>query len=251
MSRPVGADGGADGGDNSGADGGANGGDDADSRDDGHAPNAASDDNGVNGDTGDTGDTGRWSPGVIVDRDDAIGQAGAAGVGIEVPEVTLVEDNDGHYHLYSILLTVGDESWMVFRRFRQLRELHKFAVLNVPGAKHLGFPKRRMLGNRDVSTPPPPPSLPSRIPSRIPLPPSHLTRAPRLAPLQAHVVEARRAVLQRYLVRMVDLFSRDEHYPVLRQPCTKPEFLDVFGEFLGEDLDGSRGPIIMSPLDLS
>ena len=56
---------------------------------------------------------------------------------------------------YSIIFTVGAESWLVFRRFRQLRELHKFAVSNVPGAKHLGFPKRRMLGNRDVRTPVP------------------------------------------------------------------------------------------------
>ena len=57
-------------------------------------------------------------------------------------------------------------------------------------------------------------------------------------------------MLQRYLVRMVDLFSRDEHYPVLRQPHSKGEFLDVFGEFFGEDLDGSTAPIVMSPLDL-
>ena len=58
-------------------------------------------------------DSGRMSPGVIVDLADVSGWAANPLVGIEVPEVTLVEASDGHYHLYSILLTVGDESWLV------------------------------------------------------------------------------------------------------------------------------------------
>jgi len=65
-----------------------------------------------------------------------------------MPKFVLRGMGRNSYHVFEVRLSVGDDSWSVYRRYRRFRELHRQILKEYPILSNLEFPSKRYFGNR-------------------------------------------------------------------------------------------------------
>lgn len=67
---------------------------------------------------------------------------------VAIPKFILRGLGRDSYHVFEVKLSVGDDHWSVYRRYRRFRELHRQMLQEYPIISNLEFPSRRYFGNR-------------------------------------------------------------------------------------------------------
>ncbi|XP_065060807.1 kinesin-like protein KIF16B isoform X2 [Rhopilema esculentum] len=130
---------------------------------------------------------------------------------VSVPRFILRGLGRNAYHVFEVKLSVGDDTWSVFRRYRKFRQLHQELRIEYPVVGNLEFPSKRFFGNRAES-----------------------------------FVRLRRAQLEAYLKALFAILSNIATCPVsliTEQPLTKQDvgrFHQFFKQGVFEITKGSR-----------
>ncbi|XP_062865726.1 kinesin-like protein KIF16B isoform X2 [Trichomycterus rosablanca] len=70
-------------------------------------------------------------------------------VRISIPRYVLRGQGKDEHYEFEVKITVRDETWSVFRRYRRFREMHRSLRLKYPQLAALEFPPKKLFGNRD------------------------------------------------------------------------------------------------------
>ncbi|XP_028398515.1 kinesin-like protein KIF16B isoform X2 [Dendronephthya gigantea] len=70
---------------------------------------------------------------------------------VEIPRFRIRGIGRVSYHVFEVRVTVGDETWTVFRRYKKFREMHNDIKHRHPEIRNISFPPRRFFGNRNES----------------------------------------------------------------------------------------------------
>ncbi|KAK3710528.1 hypothetical protein QZH41_009354, partial [Actinostola sp. cb2023] len=67
---------------------------------------------------------------------------------VQIPRYILRGLGRDSYHVFEVKVTIGEETWSVYRRYRKFRELHNAMKKMYAEIGELDFPNRRFFGNR-------------------------------------------------------------------------------------------------------
>eukprot|EP00038_Savillea_parva_P031898 m.91673 g.91673 ORF g.91673 m.91673 type:complete len:1128 (+) comp9918_c0_seq1:89-3472(+) len=119
-------------------------------------------------------------------------------LGVDIPKVISAEDESGSYKAYEIVITAGEDTWKVYRRYSQLLALHTSILQKTSlTPEELAFPPKVTFGAKSD-----------------------------------RVVEERRLAFIQYLQRILNLASRDPSTPLASNPskATLLAKMPFFGE---------------------
>uniref|UniRef100_A0A8C5BV82 Kinesin family member 16B n=1 Tax=Gadus morhua TaxID=8049 RepID=A0A8C5BV82_GADMO len=68
---------------------------------------------------------------------------------VNVPRYLLRGQGKDEHYEYEVKISVGDETWTVFRRYSRFREMHRSLRMKYPELAALEFPPKKLFGNRD------------------------------------------------------------------------------------------------------
>uniref|UniRef100_A0A8C5C8F0 PX domain-containing protein n=1 Tax=Gadus morhua TaxID=8049 RepID=A0A8C5C8F0_GADMO len=68
---------------------------------------------------------------------------------VNVPRYLLRGQGKDEHYEYEVKISVGDETWTVFRRYSRFREMHRSLRMKYPELSALEFPPKKLFGNRD------------------------------------------------------------------------------------------------------
>ncbi|XP_031569292.1 kinesin-like protein KIF16B isoform X2 [Actinia tenebrosa] len=69
-------------------------------------------------------------------------------INVQIPRYILRGLGRDSYHVFEVKVTIGGETWSVYRRYRKFRELHNTMKKSYREIGELDFPNRRFFGNR-------------------------------------------------------------------------------------------------------